>query len=146
PAGPYGPAIALHPRSHQPFQELQMKLISTAGVSVCAAILFSASAGAASLTVNAGGDLQGALNAAKPGDTILLQAGAVFTGNFVLPAKAAGPDITVRSATADAALPRAGERMTPAYASLLPKIRANSNGPALATAVGASHWRLLFLE
>src|SRR5687767_8873221 len=37
--------------------------------------------------LNSGGDLQFALNAAQPGDTIVLQAGAVFTGNFTMPAK-----------------------------------------------------------
>src|SRR2546428_4013492 len=39
------------------------------------------------ITVNAGGDLQAALNSALPGDTIVLQAGAIFTGNFILPTK-----------------------------------------------------------
>lgn len=34
-----------------------------------------------------GGDLQAPLNAAQPGDTILLEAGAEFVGNFVLPVK-----------------------------------------------------------
>src|SRR5262245_2995430 len=38
-------------------------------------------------TVNAGSNLQSALNQAQPGDLILLQAGATFTGNFVLPNK-----------------------------------------------------------
>src|SRR5437870_1528130 len=36
--------------------------------------------------------------------------------------------------------------MTPAHASQLPKLRSTSNGAALATAPGASHWRLMFLE
>ena len=115
---------------------------------VClAAVLGAGHANASTLTVNSGGDLQAALNAAQPGDTILLQAGATFTGNFILPVKSgSGADITIRSSAADASLPAAGVRMTPAYASLLPKIRSNSNGAALATAPGASHWRLLFLE
>jgi hypothetical protein len=38
-------------------------------------------------TVNSGGDLQAALNAAVPGDVIVLETGAVFTGNFSLPTK-----------------------------------------------------------
>ncbi|HEY7913570.1 MAG TPA: hypothetical protein VIG62_16775, partial [Blastocatellia bacterium] len=37
--------------------------------------------------VNAGGDLQAALNAASPGSQIVLESGATFTGNFTLPAK-----------------------------------------------------------
>jgi Carbohydrate binding module (family 6)/Right handed beta helix region len=115
---------------------------------VClAATLAAGYAHASTLTVNAGGDLQAALNAAQPGDTILLQAGATFTGNFVLPVKSGSTaDITIRSSAADSSLPAAGVRMTPAYAALLPKIRSNSNGAALATAPGTSHWRLLFLE
>ncbi|HVG31795.1 MAG TPA: hypothetical protein VM911_01885, partial [Pyrinomonadaceae bacterium] len=42
---------------------------------------------AATLTVPAGGDLQSAINAAQPGDTILLEAGASFIGPFTLTAK-----------------------------------------------------------
>src|SRR5262245_3543195 len=40
-----------------------------------------------SIEVKAGGDLQAALNQAKPGDAITLAAGASFTGNFSLPNK-----------------------------------------------------------
>ena len=47
------------------------------------------STGGGVVTVNAGGDLQAAINNAQPGDTIVLQAGATFTGNFVLPDKSA---------------------------------------------------------
>ena len=39
------------------------------------------------VAVNAGGNLQAALNNAFCGDTIELQAGATFTGTFTLPAK-----------------------------------------------------------
>ena len=39
------------------------------------------------IAVAAGGNFQGALNAAQPGDVITLQAGATFTGPFALPAK-----------------------------------------------------------
>ena len=116
------------------------------GVVWLAVHLTAGSAGAAVLAVNAGGDLQAALNAAQPGDMIVLQAGATFTGNFILPVKNGTTDITIRSSASDALLPAAGVRITPAYASLLPKLRATSNGAALATAPGTSHWRLLFLE
>lgn len=112
-----------------------------------AAVLCSHAASAATLTVNAGGDLQAALNAAKPGDTILLQAGATFVGNFTLPAKNGTSYITIRSSAADSQLPAAGQRITPAYASLLPKIKVTpSGGTALITGIGASYWRLMFLE
>ena len=83
--------------------------------------------GADNTTVNAGGDLQAATNAAKPGDTIFLQPGATFTGNYTLPAKSGSAYITIRSAALDSALPPAGVRITPAYAAQLPKIRSTSS-------------------
>ncbi len=93
---------------------------------VClAAALAAGRANASTLTVNAGVDLQAALNKAQPGDTILLQAGATFTGTFVLPAKSgSGADITIRSSAADASLAGAGRphdagvRVAPAEDSL----------------------------
>ena len=98
--------------------------------------------------VAAGGDLQAALNSAQPGDTILLQAGATFTGNFVLPAKSGASTayITIRSSAADSALPGPTARINPSYQSLLPKIKSTNTEPALMTAPGAHHYRLLFLE
>src|SRR6476661_7665224 len=102
-------------------------------VCVCAA----STARAATITVAAGGDLQAAINAAAPGDTILLPAGAVFTGNFILPAKGGSAYITIRSATSDGSLPATGTRIAPASAGLLPKIRSDHNGAAFHTAPGA---------
>jgi len=40
------------------------------------------SAGARTIRISAKGDFQAALNGAEPGDTILLEAGASFTGPF----------------------------------------------------------------
>src|SRR3954468_24142640 len=108
--------------------------------------LVTAHAEAATLTVNAGGDLQAAINAAKPGDTILLAAGATFTGSFTLPAKNGTSYITIRSSAPDSALPATGVRMTPAYAAQLAKVRSTSAGAAFRTSAGASYWRLQFLE
>src|SRR5512147_245761 len=90
---------------------------------VCACVLSGvAVAHAATVTVPSGGNLQAAIDAAAPGDTILLPAGAVFTGNFVLPAKSGSAYITIRSATPDSSLPAAGVRIDPASAGLLPKV------------------------
>ena len=67
-------------------------------VLVCASL---SSLEAATVYVGAGGDLQAALDAAQPGDTILLQEGAEFVGAFVLPAKTGSQWITLRTAAPD---------------------------------------------
>src|SRR5690242_1392590 len=51
------------------------------------------------ITVNAGSDLQAAINSAQPGDVLSLQAGATFTGNFTLPAKSGQGWIVIRTST-----------------------------------------------
>ena len=53
---------------------------------------------AATVEVKAGGDLQAAINAAQPGDTILLTAGVTYVGNFELPVKIGAEYITIRTA------------------------------------------------
>ena len=111
-----------------------------------AIVLISTHAVAADRHVGSGDDLQAVLDAALPGDVILLEAGATFVGNYVLNVKTGAGYITVRSATPDGQLPPPGTRLTPASASLLPKLQSPNNLPALRTAAGAHHWRLLFLE
>jgi hypothetical protein len=100
------------------------------------------------VSVAAGGDLQGALNSAQPGDVVEIAAGATFTGNFVLPAKS-GADSThwvlVRS-SAYASLPAAGSRVAPSNASTMAKIQTSNTAPALAFANGAKFYRLQGIE
>ncbi|HEY2851620.1 MAG TPA: Ig-like domain-containing protein [Gemmatimonadaceae bacterium] len=98
------------------------------------------------ISVPAGGNLQAALNNAQPCDVIVLQAGATFTGTYTLPNKSGSCWITIRSSAADASLPAEGARMTPAYASLLPKIVSTGNTAALQTAAGAHNYRIMFVE
>ena len=100
------------------------------------------------IRVSAGGNVQTAINLAKPGDVIELQAGATFVGNFVLPAKSSATTsyITIRSSAANSALPGPDVIMSPAYATQLPKLRSPNSKPALSTAPGAHHYRLQFLE
>jgi Putative Ig domain len=119
------------------------------------------------ITVNAGGDLQAALDKANCGDTIELQAGATFTGgHYTLPAKACDDQhwIIVRTSAPDASLPPEGTRMTPCYAGVAslpgrPAFVCTSTQKVLATIVylgtgdgpvifgdGANHYRLLGLE
>ena len=123
-----------------------MKKICALALCLPLTLVFGRSVNAATIVVQAGGDLQAALNAAQPGDTITLPAGATFNGPFVLPVKSSTAAITIRSATADASLPADGQRINPTYAPLLAKIRSTTAGPAIMTARGTTNWRLLFLE
>lgn len=113
---------------------------------VCVSMLMSAApAGAATIAVAAGGNLQQAINNAAAGDTIALAPGAIFTGSFTLPAKSGNAVITIRTA-GDSGLPGEGVRISPASAGALAIIRAGGTAPAIRTAAGAHHWRLMLLE
>jgi hypothetical protein len=101
---------------------------------------------AANVTVPAGGDLQQALNRARPGDTVTLAPGATYVGNFVLPATEGSIYITVRTGDESGALPRPGQRILPARSDRLAKLKSPNADPALRTAPGAHHWRLQLLE
>lgn len=107
--------------------------------------LGSAPAFAASIPVRNGDNLQAAINAAQPGDVLELEAGATFTGNFVLPVKGGSTFITITTAPA-AGLPPAGVRVGPADAPKFARIRSGNTMPALRTAPGAHHWRIQLLE
>jgi hypothetical protein len=118
------------------------------------------------ITVNAGGNLQSALNNAVCGDTIQLQAGATFTGVFQFPAKSCDSAhwIIVRTSAPDSSLPAEGQRITPCYAGVAslpgrPKYACKNPQNVLAKLIlsgggdgpvsfqsGANHYRLLGLE
>ena len=111
-------------------------------------VLTATTSQAGIIVVPDGGNLQLAINNAQPGDVITLAAGAIFVGNFVLPGKTNpnGLFITIKSDAAAATLPAGGQRITPAYASRLPKIKSPNVEPALRTAPNARFWRLQYLE
>jgi len=115
--------------------------------------------------VPAGTSLQTTLKSVRCGDTISLQAGATFTGNFTFPAMGCDDQhwIIVRTSAPNSALPPEGTRLTPCYAgvSALPgrpplnckstsvvtaKIVANWTGGAIIFAAGATHYRFVGLE
>ena len=117
----------------------------------------------ATLTVCSAGcgfsNFQAALDAALPGDTILLRAGETFVGNFVLPTKAdtTGPSILIRSDAPDSSLPSADTRLVPqgfagGNTALGSLARLRGTGgiwkttPVLQTAPGAHHYRIQFLD
>src|SRR5215204_2955239 len=81
------------------------------------------------INVRKGGDFQAALDSARSGDTIQLEAGATFKGAFVLPKKGGSEFITIRSSASDDDLPRAGERLAPEqHGAALPKLISNVKG------------------
>jgi uncharacterized protein YjdB len=99
--------------------------------------------------VAAGANLQTAIDAAQPGDELLLAPGATFTGNFYLPDKGASTSwITIRTDVSDAAIGAPGTRMTPSRAASanLAKILTPNNAAAIATGLSAHHYRLTGLE
>jgi hypothetical protein len=118
------------------------------------------------VAVNAGGDLQAALNNAFCGDIVELQAGATFTGKFIVPAKSCDNNhwIIIRTSSPDSALPAEGQRATPCYAgvaslkgrpqyscanpkNVMAKVQTQNqgNGP-FQFASGANHYRFIGLE
>jgi hypothetical protein len=107
-----------------------------------------ANATASVINVRAGGDLQAALERARPGDTITLAAGATFRGAYRLPNKTGAQFITVRSSAPDDQLPAAGARLDPSkYAAALPKLVGGVAGsPVLAASAGAHHFRFVAVE
>jgi hypothetical protein len=125
-----------------PFQSVRL---AAPVVLVLLAFLFPESALAGTRTVRRGDDLQAALNSALPGDVLLLEAGAEFAGNFVLPVKSGSDPIVVRSALNNL-LPGSGQRIQPPHAALLARLRSPNTSPALRTAAGAHHWELRYLE
>jgi cellulose synthase/poly-beta-1,6-N-acetylglucosamine synthase-like glycosyltransferase len=94
------------------------------------------------VSVAAGGDLQRALDEARPGDRIELAAGAAYEGPFRLPRKSGDGWIVV---TSSGAVPSPGERVTPKHAAALAKLHA-SVGPVIAADAGAHHYRFIGVE
>lgn len=95
--------------------------------------------------VPAGGDLQRALNEARPGDTITLEPGASYRGNFVLRRKTSAGTITITSAD-PSGLPPPGRRVQPADAPRMPKLITPNQNPAVSAEAGARGYRLVGLE
>jgi hypothetical protein len=109
---------------------------------LAAAAAFVATPGA-TIQVPAGGDLQAAIDRASPGDTIVLEPGAVYTGPFTLPEKPGSAFITIT--TRGPAIVAEGQRIGADAAAHLAVLRAPSGESAIRTSPGAHHWRLQLL-
>ncbi|HEU4722276.1 MAG TPA: right-handed parallel beta-helix repeat-containing protein, partial [Gemmatimonadaceae bacterium] len=99
--------------------------------------------------IPAGADLQAAINAAQPGDELLLAPGASYVGNFVLPDKGSGATwITIRTDVSDAVIGAPGTRMTPSRAASanLAKILTPNIYSTITTAISAHHYRFTGVE
>jgi hypothetical protein len=117
--------------------------------------------------VTSGGDFQAALDNANCGDTIALQAGATFSGDFDFPQKSCddGHWIIVRTSAPDSSLPPEGTRISPCYAGVAslpgrPALHCASTQNVMAKLIfinktgygpvvfasGANHYRLIGLE
>jgi len=91
-----------------------------------------------------GEELRRALGLAHPGDAIVLEAGAVFSGPFTLPEKAGSGWITIRTGAEDK-LPAPGTRVDPSHAPLMPRLESATDS-VITAAPGAHHYRLIGLE
>lgn len=100
------------------------------------------------IIVKTGGNFQAALDKAKAGDTILLQAGATFKGAFNLPKKPGNEFIIIRTSASDAQLPPVDARIDPKiYAAVLPKLQSDIKGkPVILAMNGAHHFRFVGVE
>jgi hypothetical protein len=119
------------------------------------------------LIVKQGDNLQHSIDTAVCGDTLQLQAGSTFQGQFHFPNKSCDDShwIVLRTSTADGSLPAEGVRLTPCYAgvaslpgrpdfqcasvaNVLARIEfagKGGSGPLMFLA-GANHYRFLGLE
>jgi cellulose synthase/poly-beta-1,6-N-acetylglucosamine synthase-like glycosyltransferase len=94
--------------------------------------------------VPARGDLQAALNRAQPGDVISLAPDGFYRGPFRLPRKTGDGWIVIISAAADR-LPPPGQRVSPADAGVMAKLRSSAHH-VFATDPGAHHYRFVGLD
>jgi len=108
-------------------------------------IVASLSAHAATITVPAGGNVQSAINSAQYGDTIILEAGAVYTGSITLPLKSGTGEIVIQSSRLSE-LPE-GVRVNPSQSALFAKLQSITPAePVVKTVAGSHHYRFQGIE
>jgi hypothetical protein len=111
-------------------------------------IPYSLPTGGTTFTPTNSAAFQTALNNAKLGDVIILQAGTTYTGPFTLPNKGAGTNWIYVISSALASLPAAGNRVSPSHAANMPKvvIASTANASILDTVNGTHHYRFVGIE
>jgi len=98
------------------------------------------------LAVTSSGDFQEALDQARPGDEIVLAAGAVYRGPFILPNKTTGSGwITIRSSAVGREFPSPGTRVQPSLAAKMPKL-VSSRHSVIVAERRAHHFRFIGIE
>lgn len=95
------------------------------------------------IRVKQGDDLQVAINQARRGEILVLDAGATFIGNFELPKKPGSGWIVI---TTDTELPPQGTRVTPVTASNFASLESPNAQPAVLIPARASHYRTMGVE
>jgi len=97
------------------------------------------------INVPANGDVQSALDSAKPGDTIVLEAGSTYSGHFTLRDKPGSAYITLTT-SALSSLPPEGARVNPSFSRYMPKLVSPNDGPTVGAVHGAHHYRFVGIE
>lgn len=96
------------------------------------------------IRVPAGVSLQAAVDTARAGDELVLDAGTMYVGTLTLRARGDSGWVVIRTA---GTLPPEGTRVTPAAAPQLARLVATrATDPVVRTAAGARGWRLVGLE
>ncbi len=109
------------------------------------AVAYLRTVAANNLIVSAGGNLQAALNAAQPGDTVTIAAGATYVGHYYLAPNPGPRWITIQS-SAMSSLPAAGNRVSLLNAPLMPKLVTPDGDPALFIGTGANYYHIQGIE
>ena len=102
------------------------------------------------IQVKAGGDLQAAIEEARYGDTIVLEAGATYRGPIVLRFKDGAPNgdqyITITTSNTGG-IPAENQRVNPqVHAQAMPKIVAPDSSVAISTDERAHHYKFVGIE
>ncbi len=133
--------VLVHPivvdSTPDPYAPIEPETFSTA---------YSLPTGGTTHAIDDADDLQATIDAAEPGDVIVMQAGDTWTGNFTLPNKGANMTPIYIISSALASLPAEGTRVSLADAADMPKIQSTNNQGAMYTKYGANNYRFVGIE